>query len=125
MGKPGKYFRMIKDPEKRDRGWDFYVHWKSIYSLGESEVGFFRSAFGFQSLAVFYLVGDNILTKLGIDIPVTALPWLIPILFTLKILLYVGIGLLWDRKKMVNRQIRWSNKRNELLQKISEATNAK
>lgn len=125
MGRPGKYFQLIRDHEKRDKGWDFYVHWKSIYHLGESEVGFFRSIFGFQSLAVFYLVGDNIFTKLGIDIPVKTLPWLIPILFALKISVYVGIGVLWDRKKMVNRQIRWGNKRNELLQKISEATHVK
>lgn len=123
MSAPGKWFRLLfPDACARRDAWDLYVHWKSLYSLGESEVGFFRATLGFQSLVVYYLGADNILAKFGVHL---ALGWwwllIVPALLCFKLGLYVGIGLFWDSRRMPHRFQRWGNQRNEMLKSISEA----
>lgn len=123
MGKPGKYFRIFfRDPDTRDRAWDFYVHWKSIYSLGESEIGFLRQLMGFQSVAVYYLMAEKLSERLGIVIPLSLLYWLVPVMLFSRVALYLAFGIYWDRKRMPSRMMKWSNDRNDLLRAIGEAT---
>lgn len=124
MGRPGKYFRMLfPDPEVRKDSWDFYVHWKNLYCMGEGEIGFLRHFLGFQSLVVYYLGLDNVLAKLGINLIFT---WwivlLIPILLFFKIAFYIAVGFFWDRNKMPHRFTEWSNRRNPTLKSIHDMT---
>lgn len=121
MSAPGKYFSLLfPDPGARKDAWDFYVHWKSLYIIGESEVGFFRSFMGFQSLVLYYLGADNILGKMGITLNIQKYWWVVPGLLALKCGFYVFVGLFWDSRKMPHRFTRWGNQRNEMLKTISE-----
>ena len=124
MGKPGRYFKSIfKDEDRREKAWDLFVHWKNIYVLGESEIGFVRHFLGFQSLVVLGLGFDKYMEWIGVDI---SLPWwtvfFIPLLFGIKLGFYLCVGLFLDKVRIVDRNTKWHNKRNEMLMNIDKAT---
>jgi len=102
------------------RVFEKYVHWKAIYCLGESEIGFLKSLTGFQSVAVYYLVAEQIAAKMGWHISMTGICILIPCWLAFKVCLYLGMGIFWDKNKFVQITQQWSNKRNPMLQEIKE-----
>ena len=121
MGSRGKWFKLfINDEQTRKKAFETYVHWKAIYCLGESEIGFLKSLTGFQSVAVYYLVAEQIAAKMGWHISMTTIAILIPCWLVFKVFLYLGMGIFWDKNKFVQISQQWSNKRNPMLQEIKE-----
>jgi len=122
MGNPGKWFKLfIKDEQVRFRAFKTYINWKQIYCLGESEIGFLKSLTGFQSVAVYYLVAEQIAVKMGWHISMTGICILIPCWLVFKVCLYLGMGIFWDKNKFVQISQEWGNKRNPMLQNIENS----
>ena len=117
MARPGKYFRrFLRDPEFRLRAWKWYVHHKSIYAKGESEVGFIRNAFfGFQSFMVGWLFIRSIFPEMSALLLAVAAP----VLIVTKILVYYRIGRYWDREKLFRVEKTWSNERDPMAEAVS------
>lgn len=117
MGEPGKYFqRFFRDPGFRLRVWARYVHHKSIYAKGESEIGFLRNAvFGFQS----FMVGWLFLRSVFPSLPAWVLGILFPTLLLLKVAVYYSVGRMWDREKIFMVERTWSNERDPIARTIS------
>jgi hypothetical protein len=121
MAAPGKFFKLFfKNPENRLKIFKWYVHWKAIYGIGESEIGFLKQLTGFQSVAVYYLVAEQMAAKMGWHISINAIMILIPCWLLFKFCLYLTMGIFWDRNKYVQLTQEWHNKRNIMLQEIKD-----
>jgi hypothetical protein len=121
MASPGKWFKLFfRDPEKRRRMFNLYIHHKNIYCKGESEIGFIRHVLGFQSVAVYYLVAEKVSDRLGMVIPMEWIACAIPVAFSLKIIIYYSVGWLWDHFELFDAEHTWGNKRDPILKVLSE-----
>ena len=118
MARPGKYFRFIKNEDRRERLWRAYVHYKQIYNKGESEIGWFRSMASFQS----YMVAWLFLRDLHPDLPYWMVFAAAPVLVAFKIALYFAVGLFWDRERIFDYEHDWKNKRDPMMKAISRKT---
>ncbi len=117
MGRPGKYFKMFfRDPARRRKMWNRYVHHKSIYAKGQGEVGFILSAvLGFQAMMVWWLFIRDMVP----GIPRWVFVVTVPVLLIGKMLLFYAIGYFWDKEKIFNIEQTWSNERNPIAKGIS------
>ena len=99
-------------------GWlQIYIHHRNLYAKGHGEVGFIRNIFPFQSLMILWLF----LKSIG-DIPNWFVYIGVPVLITVKLILYWFVGYLWEQHKIFDKENDWNNERNKAMRKINEGT---
>jgi hypothetical protein len=117
MAKPGKWFRiLVKDPGRRKRLFEAYIHHKNLYNKGNSEVGFLASIVRPQS----YMVAWLFLRDLIPSVPLWVVGAALPVFVITKTAVFYGIGWYWDRKELFHYEDNWNNERSYLGRALNE-----
>jgi len=98
-----------------------YIHHRNLYTKGQAELGILRNLVSYQALLITYLSADNLMTKLGLDLPLWMVFAGLAVAVVLKIIMQWSLGWWWDRNRIFDKEADWSNTRNPLQKEISKS----
>lgn len=108
---------IVKDRERLDRWFRFYIHHRNLYSKGIAEIAFVKNLVYLQPYLVWWLVIRESYPKF----PVWAYVALVPVCIFVKTVFAWCLGRWWDTLKLYDRERDWDNNRNPIHKAVSEA----
>lgn len=120
MGIAGNIVTKIFSPERSNRLLRGYIHHRNLYNKGQAELGVFRNLVSYQAVLVTYLSADNIVTKLGLDLPLWMVFAGLALAVAVKIACQWFVGYLWDKNRVFDKEADWSNNRNPVAKALNQ-----
>lgn len=117
MSRIGRYCRLFfRDPIRREKMLQTYIHHRNLYSKGNGEFGFLWELVKPQNMMITWLFLRDLW-------PATPL-WVIlagfPLFVAMKLTFKWSVGWFWDRYNVFDLEQNWANQRNPLAKEIND-----
>jgi hypothetical protein len=115
MSRAGRFIsRFWRDPKKKDRILQNYIHHRNLYAKGNGELGFVWELVRPQNMMITWLFIRDVFP----GIPLWVLIVGFPLTIAVKLASKWAVGWWWDREAVFQREADWQNERNPFTETV-------